>query len=431
MLEADIVSSHQNADAAPASPPRRGRFSRLRPASTFSLAALSSSPFLRFYLALVTFCVVLDVLAPGFSRRNSHPALYAPSEGPSIGNCLSRGLMENRHASMPVKHVVDDYDCGCKRPEVYEPHENPRVAAIVQSYNHRRNIAAIASALVDNPAVEEIIICEDGSSDQSLEEWMYRLQGLQHFVVVSNNLHEVRCYNRAMRMSSAEFFILLQDDDIPGGNTVPHAEAAARVKADAVGRGEPVPADDQLPVRNWVADALDLMDAHEKLGVLSGFIGQMWDGDKGYEFGEQQSDHGGTRKGPTRRVPFISTSTLRPFMYVECAWIAPVIVRASVLRRVGGLDVDVFRAGEPGVWQDCLLSYAAWSAGWRVGVYDAMFKRGVGGHGSTSTKEKTKMRGKMWAKAKKVVDERFERKFIKEHVLQLNNQTLNWRYVPV
>lgn len=336
------------------------------------------------------------------------------------------------HPSPAIARLRDDHDCGCKRPAVYEGHENPRVAAIVQSHNHVRNIPAIATALVDNPAIDEIIVCEDGSTDGSLDVWTDLLTGLTHFVVISNDLHEVRCYNRAMRMSSAEYFLLLQDDDIPGARTVLHTEAAARERKAAAARGDAEPLIEDLPVRNWVTDGLDLMEADKKLGVLSGFIGQMWGpGDTGFEFGEQQSDHGGTRKGPTRRVPFVSPATSRPFMYVECAWIAPVIVRAKALRRIGGFDVDVFNVGEPGVWQDCLLSYTAWAAGWRVGVYDAMFERGVGGHGSTSTKEKTAMRGKMWKKAKAVVDDRFERGFIRDHVLLLNNQTLKRRYERV
>lgn len=290
---------------------------------------------------------------------------------------------------------------------MYEPHETPTVCAILQSFNHEQNIEKIARSLVSNPSIQEIIVCEDGSSDASMDKWMEELRDYRHFIVVSNNLHETRCYNRAMRMSSAEYFILMQDDDLPPEN----------------------PADDSNnPPLNWVSHALELFDADRKLGVLSGFIGQLWAEEKGYEFGEQTSDHGGTRKGKTVRIPFLSSRTLHPFMYVECAWIAPVFVRAEALQRLGGLDVALFEMGQPGVWQDCVLSYAAWTAGWRVGVYDSGFQRGVGGHGSTSSEAKTKMRDVVWRKAKDAVDARYDRAYIHNHCLSLNNQTLLQRF---
>lgn len=310
-----------------------------------------------------------------------------------------------------IARLRAELNCGCRQPEVYEPHETPTVCAIVQSFNHEGNVERIAKALVANPAVQEIIVCEDGSMDSSLDRWMEQLRDFKHFVVVSNNLHETRCYNRAMRMSSAEYFVLMQDDDLPPD--LPHADD-----------------DDGTPAQlNWVTHALELFDADPKLGVLTGFIGQMWaKNGSGYEFGEQTSDHGGTRKGKTVRIPFLSSRTLHPFMYVECAWIAPVFVRSEALHRVGGLDVGLFREKEPGVWQDCVLSYAAWTAGWRVGVYDAQFQRGVGGHGSTSSPEKAKMRDVVWKRAKEAVDLRYERGYIHQHVLALNNATLMKRY---
>lgn len=309
-----------------------------------------------------------------------------------------------------VSRVRAEMACGCRVPDVYEPHETPTVCAILQSFNHEGNIEKIAKSLVNNPAVQEIIICEDGSTDSSLDKWMEQLRDFKHFIVISNNLHETRCYNRAMRMSSAEYFILMQDDDLP-----PPASEDENI-------------DNSVPY-NWVSHALELFDADPKMGVLGGFIGQLWDTTgRGYEFGEQNSDHGGTRKGKTVRIPFLSSRTLHPFMYVECAWIAPVFVRSDALHRVGGLDVGLFKEREPGVWQDCVLSYASWTAGWRVGVYDAGFQRGVGGHGSTSTPAKTKMRETVWKRAKAAVDTRYDRAYVHQHVLSLNSQALLRRF---
>jgi GT2 family glycosyltransferase len=321
--------------------------------------------------------------------------------------------MEGRWEHSAIARVRDDFDCGCRVPDVYEKHEKPRVCAVVQSFNHRANVVPIARSLVTNSAIDEIVICEDGSNDGSLESWAEVLNGINHFIIVSNNLHEVRCYNRAMRISSADYFVFMQDDDIPltGADNGAAGEDGARGWAASGERAKAKEATGLSAGENWVTDALGLFDA-----------------DMGYEFGEQQSDHGGLRKGSTRRIPFLSPQTGKPFMYAECGWIAPLFVRAEVLRRVGGLDINLFKVGEPGMWQDCLLSYAAWSAGWRVGVYDAMFGRGVGGHGSTRSRRQARMRGIMWRKAKALADARFERDYVRDFALRLNNETLRRRY---
>ena len=380
-----------------------------------TLTARSGSAEPLVHATLLTYAVLLftasflNLFAPAWVSRNSViPAISSPPiDDLNISRCLSRGLLLDINNDPVVDRVRAELSCGCRQPDVYEPHETPTVCAIVQSFNHEKNVERIAKLLIDNSAIQEVIICEDGSTDSSLDKWTEQLRGFRHFIVISNNLHETRCYNRAMRMSSAEYFILMQDDDLPP---------------------EPPLYDADTTSVNWVTHALELFDADRKLGVLTGFIGQLWAEEKGYEFGEQTSDHGGTRKGKTLRIPFLSSRTLHPFMYVECAWIAPVFVRAEALQRLGGLDVGLFQMGEPGVWQDCVLSYAAWTAGWRVGVYDAGFERGVGGHGSTSSKEKTKMRDVVWRKAKDAVDSRYDRAYIHQHCLQLNNKTLMLRY---
>jgi GT2 family glycosyltransferase len=348
-------------------------------------------------------------------------------------------LLLGRHEHPAVARVVDDFACGCRAPDVYEPHETPTLCAIVQSYNHAANVPHIARALVENPLIDEIVVCEDGSVDGSLDAWLEQLRGVRHFVILSNNLHETRCYNRAMRITSANFFVLLQDDDIPPtsssstSSTTDIADPQRDAFRQANARGG---AGDGASSSgggggsdNWVGEALDLFRADPELGLLSGFIGQLWEPNgTGYEFGEQQSDHGGLRKGPTRRIPFLAPATGHPFMYVECGWIAPLFIRAEALRRVGGLDTHLFQPGEPGVWQDCVLGYTAWNAGWRVGVYDAGFQRGVGGHGSTSSKAKADLRQVMWQRAKYTSDVRFERQFVHAHVLELNNRSLTLRY---
>lgn len=291
---------------------------------------------------------------------------------------------------------ADAGGCRCRSPPVYPRGKAPRVTAIVQSFNHRGNVGNISAALKGSRVVEEVVICEDGSTDGSMHEWKAALPGLQDFVIRSNNLHELRSYNRAMRMSGGDIVCLLQDDDM-------------------------LPASGQ-----WLEDAMKIFAAKPDLGLLGGYIGQLWEPDtgKGYEYGEQRSTHGGLRMGNTEPIQYVDEATGLPFMYAECVWIAPVFVRRSLLEKAGGLDLAVAKRGEPGVWQDCVFSYEAWVNGFTVGVFGAEFGRGVGGHGSATSAEKIKQRGRVWERAVAYSNRRYNRPKIHDYVVRLNNETL-------
>ncbi len=175
------------------------------------------------YTLLLLVAALINLLFPSFASRNSpgvvsNSAASLGASAPSslaVGRCLSKGLLEGDESNAVIRRLTAEFDCGCRLPDVYEPHETPSVCAVLQSYNHAANIPRIATALKANPAIQEVIVCEDGSTDGSLGAWALALNETKHFVVRSNNLHETRCYNRAMRMSSAEYFVLMQDDDLP------------------------------------------------------------------------------------------------------------------------------------------------------------------------------------------------------------------------
>lgn len=292
------------------------------------------------------------------------------------------------------------YQCRCQLPEVYTG-PKPRLGAIIQSFNHRANIYNISTGLKSSELVEEIAVCEDGSTDGSLEEWARVLTGPNQFVIRSNNLHELRSYNRAMRMTDADIVVLLQDDDL-------------------------LPANDE-----WLQNAFRLFDTIPDLGVLGGYIGQLWDPTTGagFEFGEQMSTHGGVRKGNTKPIAFVEPRTRIPFMYTECVWIAPVFIRRSLLRKAGGLELAIAKVGEPGVWQDCVFSYEAWVNGYSVGVFSAPFERGVGGHGSATSKEKLLKRDRVWERAVAYTNRKYSRRRIHSIVKSKNRDYLKVRKV--
>lgn len=292
----------------------------------------------------------------------------------------------------------DRYACRCLSPQVHAGRQ-PALSAIVQSFNHHQNIVNISGSLKRSGVVEEIVISEDGSTDGSLHDWSSELTGKQHFIIRSNNLHELRSYNRAMRMSSGDIVVLLQDDDL-------------------------LPLSDE-----WLNNAIKLFETMPDLGVLGGYIGQLWDHatGNGYEYGEQRSTHGGLRAGDTERIPFLEPNTNLPFMYAECVWIAPVFIRRSLLRKAGGLELTIAKRGEPGVWQDCVFSYEAWVNGYTVGVYNAPFQRGVGGHGSASSMLKVKQRERVYERAIAYTNRKFPRRRIHDKIVAMNNETLKPR----
>jgi hypothetical protein len=65
---------------------------------------------------------------------------------------------------------------------------------------------------VENPSssVERCRLC---SAAPDTERW--GVERRRHYIVHSGNLHEVRGYNRLVRMASSDVVALLQDDDIP------------------------------------------------------------------------------------------------------------------------------------------------------------------------------------------------------------------------
>jgi len=213
--------------------------------------------------------------------------------------------------------------------------DRPRVSAVVQLFNKRKNIAAIVAALM-TPAIEEIIILEDGSSDGALEVLPSLLTGKNHFIIRSNDLFEVRTYSRALDFARGEFVALLQDDDLP-------------------------PADGE-----WITEAVELFERHPKLAILGGRDGIALKFKEGTPSRDtltyEMSNHVNGKR------------VVMPFTFVETVNRAPVLLRREAIQRLGGIDT-VFA---PFQYDDVDLSLRAWKAGLQVGLYSTDFMRDVG-----------------------------------------------------
>lgn len=302
---------------------------------------------------------------------------------------------EYKSTLRPPGDGEDQYRCRCLKPELYV-NEIPRVTAIIQSYNRHDNIGNISKSLKHANAVEEIIVSEDGSTDGSLHDWKTVLPDNNHFIIRSNNLHELRSYNRALRIASGDIIVLLRGND-------------------------------RLPETDeWIRNAQQLFAALPDLGVLGGYIGQIWNYDSGIgdEFGDQNSTHGGVGDGDTKALRFVEPKTKIPFMYSECTWSAPLFIRKDVVNEVGGLDLTIAKQGEQGVWQDCMFSYDAWMKGFTVGTFHVAFEREIGRRGPGSSAMNMKLRNRVYGRAVGHANRKFPRRRIHDAVQSLNQQTL-------
>jgi hypothetical protein len=214
---------------------------------------------------------------------------------------------------------------------------DPRLGVVVTSFNQRWNVDALADRLLHNPHVDEVVVSEDGSLDGSHEAWMARLAGPNHFLISSNDLHEIRSLDRAVRLSRAEIICIIQDDDV-------------------------VPDDD------WAARALRLFERHDRLGVLGGFMAY--------------SD--APRFDPQSLEPslaFIATSTTEggEFRFVPTVAIGPYYLRARCYEECGGFDPAFSDPGQAGVGFDEEFGLRAWLKGWQTGFLHQPFKTGTPG----------------------------------------------------
>src|SRR5918992_500517 len=120
--------------------------------------------------------------------------------------------------------------------------DRSRIAFVVHSFNRAANIDQLVSGLrrIDD---HELIVCDDGSLDDSREKWLSHLVQPNDFLVLSNDLHEIRILDRAIRFASAEIVCLVQDDDI-----IPHGT-------------------------DWLDCVLEEFKKHPNLAIIGGFMG--------------------------------------------------------------------------------------------------------------------------------------------------------------
>lgn len=248
--------------------------------------------------------------------------------------------------------------------------DHPRCSVIVQSFNQVRNVAQLESRLRKTTA-EELIVCEDGSLDGSHEEWLRRLTGPNDFLLHSNDIHEIRAYNRAVGHARGEVICLMQDDDRP-------------------------PADGK-----WLSDALGLFDRYPRLAVLGGWCGF----DQYFEI-EYNAPWLPAGANP---VPYVDPATGRAMAFVENVNIGPYLLRKRVFDQLGGFDLRFSPPGEPGITFESEYCYRAWDAGYQVALVDIPVKQQAGAESYILPGGTT-----MWGNEARIRNERDNKRLIVE-----------------
>lgn len=203
--------------------------------------------------------------------------------------------------------------------------DRSRLAFVVHSFNRLSNVEQLASGL-RRMGEHELIVCDDGSLDGSREAWMRHLERPNDFLILSNDVHEIRILDRAIRFACAEIVCLVQDDDS-------------------------LPPDDA-----WLKEALWHFEAHPKLAILGGFMG-----------------FDGFEEDP-RRSRDSAVWGDEPFRFVGHVNIGPYFLRKRHYEDLGGWDFSLSGAGEPGICFDSELCLRAWLHGLQVGYRFVPFK---------------------------------------------------------
>ena len=212
-----------------------------------------------------------------------------------------------------------------KQQRWVSPHQyqdRPRLAFIVHSFNRIANITQLVDGL-RLMGDHELIICEDGSLDGSREKWMSYLDRPNDFLIHSNDLHEIRVLDRAIRFARAEIVCLVQDDDMIPRNTT------------------------------WLDNALRLFARYPGLAILGGFMGfESFDPDPA----KAKRIWGGD------------------FRFVHHVNIGPYFIRRQDYESLGGWEYSFSEVGEPGICFDNELCLRAWMNGCQVGYSFVPFR---------------------------------------------------------
>jgi hypothetical protein len=291
------------------------------------------------------------------------------------GDGVSSQRRRDRHRRQPTMEGLDVLLHA--RRSAWQPHrarpcntsrylERPRVSALIQAFDDRRNARQLASRLHALPNVE-VIVNDDSGRDHA--EWLQWLQGPNDAVLSSANVHEIRAYNRMARMARGDFILLLQGD---------HCLPAHGIR--------------------WLEQGLRLFEQLPRLGLLGGQMGfnevPTRKIAESISWGVPPCKPIPLRTGGNHTAPVSKaySDTGIPFMFVAGVNIGPLLARREAFLRVGGFDEAFSCVGEPGIQLDTELSLQMWRHGYEVGMWYSAVSNGVGGRKTRTNKAQKRAR---------------------------------------
>ena len=249
-----------------------------------------------------------------------------------IGDLKRSGEIPNDKSSMGVRSCV----YGQLNPQIYE--YRPKISIMMQYFKRPQAIAPFIEAMqVCNDTIPlELVVNVDHPQDH--EAWAkasYSSKGLV-IPVFSNNIHEVRSYNRLASLAKGEVLVMMADDDKPPTDC------------------------------SWMSRLVAIFDKWPGTGVV-GIRNYNTCHDHSFLFQRQQekyieSDAG--NRGLWFKDPKLPGDI--PLMFVEKVDMAPLAVRRSAYLHIGGMDETMTEPGECGILTDWDLSLRMWVAGWHV-----------------------------------------------------------------
>jgi len=225
----------------------------------------------------------------------------------------------------------------------------PKATIVVMSFNNAHLVHKLAKRLL---AVEPdaLIVCDDGSNDGSAERWREHLVGPNHYLIQSNDLHEIRAVSQAMGYLDTEYICVYQDDAIPSDD-------------------------------DWYARGLDIMDRWPGMGILGGWMTWgVFDKRRRYCMGDHTRAANMRVKSGIRPLAHKCPRTGHALEFCEVTPVGPLWIRTAMLKQTGGFNHELSAVGESGVHWDTDLCIRAWDSQWAVACYDgAMVQSRKGG----------------------------------------------------
>ena len=236
--------------------------------------------------------------------------------------------------------------------------ELPKLSVVLQYFRMSRNIKLLLE-WKRCPGVELLVNVD--SDDPADRDWL-PAPGSDHHshnatrlvadtIVFSQNIHELRAYNRLARMARAPLLALVQDDNAP-----------------------PVGCEYLQHLNTLFNDDPTLAIVGMNFGTTTPWapgVGGYKDADAG-----AHSRFAKVKRDWRRATASDDWTSCIKAEYVSCTDIGPYVVRRDAFMRLGALDEGFSYPGQGGMGLDCELATRVWISGGSVALYDL---RGSGG----------------------------------------------------